>query len=197
MSYSSNPRCVGLTSKGWNVSPGGSRCSRGTSDLDDEAAARLEMRCGVLEAGDLLVLRRQVHDRVGDEVGDRERGLDGRRGEVADRDADPLRTGLRTQSRHHRLGQIDPVHAVRRAARAAARSVPCRCRARARPRRGRDPPGRRRWDRRRQDRPGTRTSRRSARPHARRSGPRARTHSRKASDATRPILAPWRPQPTS
>ena len=79
-------------------------------DLDDEAAARLEMRCGVLEAGDLLVLRRQVHDRVGDEIGDRERGFDRRRGEVADRHADPLRAGLRTQSRHHRLGQIDPVH---------------------------------------------------------------------------------------
>src|SRR6266508_687322 len=53
--------------------------------LDDEAAAWLEMRCGVPEAGDLLVLRRQVHDRVGDEVGDRERVFDRCCGEIADR----------------------------------------------------------------------------------------------------------------
>src|SRR3954466_12488343 len=56
--------------------------------LDDEAAARLEMGCGILKAGDLLVLRRQVHDRVRDEVNDRERAVDRRCREVADRDAD-------------------------------------------------------------------------------------------------------------
>ena len=52
------------------VSPGGSRCSAGIADLDHEAAAGLEVRGDVLEARDLLVLRRQVHDRVEDEVGE-------------------------------------------------------------------------------------------------------------------------------
>ena len=78
--------------------------------LDDEAAARLEMGGDVLEARDLLVLRRQVHDRVGDEVRDRERSLDRGRSEVADRDADLLRSRLRLQPRDHGFRQIDPVH---------------------------------------------------------------------------------------
>ena len=43
---------------------------------------------GVLEARDLLVLRRQVPDRVEDEVGERERAVDARGREVADRDLD-------------------------------------------------------------------------------------------------------------
>ncbi len=79
--------------------------------LDHEAPARLEVRGDVLEARDLLVLRRQVHDRVEDEVGDRERPLDRGRGEVADRHADVLGARLRAQSRDHRLREVDPVHA--------------------------------------------------------------------------------------
>src|ERR671937_1475515 len=62
-------------------------------DLDDEAAVRLQMRRGVAKASNLLVLCRQVHDRVRDEVGDRERPLDSGRGEVADRHVDLIGTG--------------------------------------------------------------------------------------------------------
>ena len=78
--------------------------------LDHEAAAGLEVGGDVPEARDLLVLRRQVHDRVRDEVGERERPRDGRCREVADRDADLLRARLRAQARHHRLRELDPVH---------------------------------------------------------------------------------------
>jgi hypothetical protein len=69
------------------------------------------MRDDVLEARDLLVLRRQVHDRVEDAVGDRERRLDGRRGETADGHADLLVARLRPQPRDHRRREVDPVHA--------------------------------------------------------------------------------------
>ena len=50
----------------------------GDADLDHEAPARLEVRGDVAEARDLLVLGRQVHDRVEDEVRDGERPLDAR-----------------------------------------------------------------------------------------------------------------------
>jgi hypothetical protein len=46
-------------------------------------------------------------DRVEDEVRDRERPVDPRRGEVADRDLDVLGAGLGSQPRHHRLGEVD------------------------------------------------------------------------------------------
>ena len=69
------------------------------------------MCCGVAKAGDLLALRRQVHDRVRNQVGDRKRSLDGSCGEVADRHTDLLRARLRTQPPDHRLRQIDPVDA--------------------------------------------------------------------------------------
>src|SRR5919108_1436747 len=82
----------------------------GHKHLEHEATTRLEMRRDILEARDLLILRRQVHDRVGDEVSDRERAFDGRRCEVADRDADLLGTRLRAQARNHRLGKVDSVH---------------------------------------------------------------------------------------
>ena len=78
--------------------------------LDDETAVRLEMRCGVPEAGHLLVLRRQVHDRVRDYVGDREPALDGGCGEVADCHPNLVRARFRQQPRDHRLREIDPVH---------------------------------------------------------------------------------------
>ena len=79
--------------------------------FDHEAAARLQVRGDVLEAGDLLVLRRQVHDRVEDEVRERERPVDPGRGEVADRDADRLAAGLGSQSFDHRGREVDAVHA--------------------------------------------------------------------------------------
>ncbi len=68
------------------------------------------MRCGVLEASHLFVLRRQVHDRVRDEVDQGEPILDGSRGEVTDGHADLHRARLATEPREHCLGQVDPVH---------------------------------------------------------------------------------------
>jgi hypothetical protein len=69
------------------------------------------MRGDVLEARDLPVLRRQVHDRVEDEVGDREPTFDGRRREIADRHTDLFRSWLGPQPRDHRSREVDPVHA--------------------------------------------------------------------------------------
>ena len=109
-SYSSMPQLVSLTWKARMVSPGGSRRRLGDADLDDEAAAGLEVRRDVAEARDLRRLRRQVHDRVEDQVRDGERPVDRRRREVADRDADVLAARLRAQPRDHRLRQLDPVH---------------------------------------------------------------------------------------
>ena len=77
--------------------------------LDDEAAVGLQMGRGILEAGDLLVLSRQIHDRVREEIGDREPSLHRCGGEVADSHTDLLRTRLRPQPRDHRVRQIDPV----------------------------------------------------------------------------------------
>ena len=90
-SYSSIPTCCSPTEKTCVVSPGGTRCSSGHAHLDDEAAARLEVRRDVAEAGDLRRLRRQVVDRVEDEVGEPERAVGARRREVADRDGDVRR----------------------------------------------------------------------------------------------------------
>ena len=69
-------------------------------------------RCAaaLIKARHLLVLRRQVHDRVRDQVDNGERALDRRRGEVADCHGDMLRARFRTEPRDHRLRQIDPVH---------------------------------------------------------------------------------------
>ncbi len=79
-------------------------------NLDHERPARLEMRRGVLEARNLLVLRRQVHDRVEDEVREREGPVDSRRREVADRYLDVFTARLRPQLSDHRLRQVDAVH---------------------------------------------------------------------------------------
>src|SRR4051794_34238795 len=69
------------------------------------------MRGPVLKAGDLLILRCQVPDRVEDEVRERERRVDCGRGEVADGDPDLLSARLRAQLRDHRSRQVDPMHA--------------------------------------------------------------------------------------
>src|SRR5919201_2011281 len=79
--------------------------------FDHETAAGFEMRGDVLKARDLLVLRRQVHDRVEDEVNERERVVHSRRREVADRHPDLLRARLFAQPRDHRLREVDAVNA--------------------------------------------------------------------------------------
>jgi hypothetical protein len=73
------------------------------ADLDDEPAARLEMVRDVAEAGDLGLLRREVHDRVVDEIGEAERAVDLGGREVADRHADGLPARLRPEASDHRL----------------------------------------------------------------------------------------------
>jgi hypothetical protein len=68
---------------------------------------RLEMVSGVAEAGDLLLLHGEVHNRVKGQVDEPKRPLDGRGREVAHSDADPLGTGLDSQSGEHRRREVD------------------------------------------------------------------------------------------
>ena len=82
----------------------------GDAYLDDEAAAGLEVGRDVAEARDLRLLRRQVGDRIEDQVGDRERSVHGRRCEVANRHVDVFATRLCAQFRGHRLRQLNSVH---------------------------------------------------------------------------------------
>ena len=103
--------CSALKSNDLEPLARGKRPQSRHADLDHEAAARLEVRGDVLEARDLRVLRRQVADRVEDDVRERERAVDLRRREVADRDLDLLPAGLLAQLGDHRLGEVDPVHA--------------------------------------------------------------------------------------
>ena len=81
----------------------------GHRDLHDEAPARRELGGDALEAGDLLVLGRQVHDGVEDEVSEGEARSGARAGEVADRDVDLVAARLRTQPCEHRFRQVDAV----------------------------------------------------------------------------------------
>jgi hypothetical protein len=81
----------------------------GDADLDDEAASGLEVRGGIGEARHLRVLGRQVADRVEDEVDQRERALDERGREVADRDGQLRPAGLRSQLGDHVRREVDRV----------------------------------------------------------------------------------------
>ena len=146
------------------------------ADLDHEAAAGLEVRGDVAEARDLRRLRRQVHDRVEDEVRDGERPRHRRRREVADRDADLLAARLRAEPRRHRLRQLDPVHrhaALGQRERDPAGADPELERAAAPGELGEQVDGRvddrrRRTSRRRTRRTARRRARRSSRPRPRR-----------------------------
>jgi hypothetical protein len=109
-SYSSTPQRSSATWKSWSVWPRREPLKPWDEHLDDEAAARVEVSRDVPEAGDLRLLRGQVHDRVAHEIGDGEGPVDARRREVSDRDADAFCSGLRAQPRHHRARQLDPVH---------------------------------------------------------------------------------------
>jgi len=81
----------------------------GDQDLDHEAATRLQVRGDVPEAGDLRSLRRQVHDRVEHDVGQRERPPDPRGRHVTDRHVDTLGPRLLSQPGHHGARELDPV----------------------------------------------------------------------------------------
>ena len=79
-------------------------------DLDDEATARLQVRRGVAEARDLRRLRRQVADRVEDQV------HQGERPSTVVVAMSPIVTPMSSASsfsrslRDHRLRHVDPVH---------------------------------------------------------------------------------------
>src|SRR5437867_3194948 len=80
-------------------------------DLDDEAAARIEMRRDIAEALDLRVLCCEVHDRVPCQVGERECAWQLRGRKVADRHVDVGGTGLRSQLFDHGRRKLDAEYA--------------------------------------------------------------------------------------
>ena len=67
------------------------------------------MRGSVLKARDLGGLRRQIVDRVEDQIDERELAWSRSRGEVSDRHANTGAIGFRTKPRDHRFGEIDAV----------------------------------------------------------------------------------------
>src|SRR5262245_25738185 len=73
---------------GQDILPGRQPAQLRNVNLDDEAATGREVGGDVAEAGHLRFLRRQVHDRVEDQVRERERPRSPRRCEVADRHVD-------------------------------------------------------------------------------------------------------------
>src|SRR6266545_1918959 len=75
--------------------------------LDHEPPSAAQLRRGVLEARNLLVLRDQVEDRVEHQVDERELSADTGCGEVTDRHLDVLAPGLGAQPSHHGFGAID------------------------------------------------------------------------------------------
>jgi hypothetical protein len=101
------------------------RILRPTEVLNDEAAARLEVRRDVAEARDVRRLRRQVLDRAEDEVSNRERLLGGRGREVADRHADLVAAGLARSGETIALDSSMPCTGTpRRVSGSAIRPVP-------------------------------------------------------------------------
>ena len=67
--------------------------------------------CGdVAEAGHLSGLRRQVHDRVGDEVRDAKRSLNAGSREIPGGDVDQFASGLGLESRRHGARQFYATH---------------------------------------------------------------------------------------
>ena len=101
-SNSSKPSLVGTDGEGAHRLARGEPLQLRYLDLDHEAPAGTQVRGDVAEAGDLLVLRRQVLDGVVDEVRELERLVDAHRREVADGHADGFRAGLGAQLGDHR-----------------------------------------------------------------------------------------------
>ena len=102
-SYSSTPTCVSLRSKTLTGRPSGMPTSTTKQPPGSRCAAALAKHA------DLRVLRRQVADRVEDEVDERERPVDARGREVADRDRQLRAAGLRAELGDHVLREVDPV----------------------------------------------------------------------------------------
>ena len=92
-----------------HVLPGRQPPQLGHVNLDDEAAAGLQVSRDVAEARHLRLLCRQVHDRVEDQVGDGERPVHPGGGEIADCHADRVAAGLGAQPGDHRPRHVDAV----------------------------------------------------------------------------------------
>ena len=107
MSYSSKPSRVGVTGERPHRLARRQPLELRDADLDHEASAGPQVRGGVLEARHLIVLRGQVVDRVVDQVGERELARYVGRGDVAERDLDPVGAGLRSQLLHHLAREVD------------------------------------------------------------------------------------------
>ena len=95
-----DPPCLG-----WRHPP-----ELGDDQLDHEAPARFDMRSRGGEHGELVVLRGHVHDRVGDEVHERERARDASRRHVADRHRHGVRPRLGLQLLDHVRRELDAMH---------------------------------------------------------------------------------------
>ena len=94
------------------------------TDLNDETPTGQKMISHVLEARDLLILRRQIHDRVEDQVGERKTACNSRRGEVTNRHGDLICAWLGTQPGDHRVGEVDAMD-PNAALRKRQRNTPC------------------------------------------------------------------------
>jgi hypothetical protein len=79
-------------------------------DVDDEVPAASQVRSRVAEALDLLVLRREVGDRVPHDVDDVECAVHSGGRAVPDRGTDLIGARLGEQLPDHRSGQVDAVH---------------------------------------------------------------------------------------
>src|SRR5215831_2138496 len=95
---------------GQDILPGREPAQLRNVNFDDEAATGRQVGGDVAEAGHLRFLRGQVHDRVEDQVRERERPLGPRGREVADRHADLCAARLGAQPGDHGLGQVDATY---------------------------------------------------------------------------------------
>ena len=78
--------------------------------LNNEAAARLQVCCGIAKRLNLLILCDQIGDGVAKKVDEAQGSVDLRCREVADRYIDVRRVVLCTQLRNHRCGELDSLH---------------------------------------------------------------------------------------
>src|SRR4029078_9658038 len=79
----------------------------GPNLFDARAPAGVEVRRRVSEAGDLSLLSGQIHNRVADEIDERDRPLRGGRRKISDRHADVFAAWFRPEPGDHRSREVD------------------------------------------------------------------------------------------